>query len=77
MTVPVDAGDRPLPEPQVLLPLEDAADGLGHVRLVQAGRCYLVQERLERVEVVPVDERDLDGIARESFAAIIPPTQRR
>ena len=63
--VPVDAGDGPLPEPQVLLLLEDAADGVGDVRCVQAGRGHLVQQRLERVEVVPVDERDLDGITGE------------
>ena len=74
VALPVDAGDRPLPEAQVLLLLEDAADRVGDVGCVQAGRGHLVQQRLERVEVVPVDERDLD---RDRPPAPSPPSSRR
>ena len=42
------------------LPAEDPAHRIGDVGGVQAGRGHLVQQRLEGVEVVPVDQRDVD-----------------
>ena len=58
--VPVDAGDSALPEAHVALAVEQAPHDVGHVGRAQAGGGHLVQQRLEGVEVVLVDERDLD-----------------
>ena len=43
-----------------------AADGVGDVLGVQPGRGHLVQQRLEGVEVVDVEERDLDRLAEQA-----------
>jgi hypothetical protein len=59
--VPVDADDLPPAHVQVALAVEQAADGMGHVGGVQAGGRHLVQQRLERGVVLPVDQGDLDG----------------
>ena len=40
--------------------LIDAAHGIGHVGRRKTSRRDLVEQRLERVEVVPVDECDID-----------------
>ena len=57
--VPVlEDGDFRLTERHVRLPLEDAAHGVGHVGGVQACGRDLIEQRLERVVVVPVDDRD-------------------
>ena len=55
---PVDTRDFRLTERHVRLPLEDAAHGVGHVGGVQPCGRDLIEQRLERVVVVPVDDRD-------------------
>ena len=42
------------------LPLEDAPHRVGDVGGVEAGGGHLVEQRLERVEVVAVDDGDVD-----------------
>jgi hypothetical protein len=65
--VPVDGGDRALPEVDVGVATHDAAHGVGDVGSVQAGGGHLVQQRQERVEVVAVDDGDVDiGLAPEA-----------
>jgi hypothetical protein len=58
--LPVHTGDRALAEGDVGLPVEQAPDRVGHVGRVQPRRRHLVEQRLERREVLLVDERDLD-----------------
>ena len=72
--VPVDPDDVALAERQVGLMLEDAAHGIGHVGRRETGRGDLVEQRLERVEVVPVDERDVDRRVLQ-FARRAQPTE--
>ncbi len=44
---------------------EDAAYGIGDVFRLQLGGCHLVQERKEGVVVVPIDDQDVNGFARQ------------
>jgi hypothetical protein len=46
--------------------VEQAPDDEGDVGRVQAGGGDLVEQRLERVEVVAVDQRDLDRCAGQA-----------
>ena len=52
---------------------DDAADGVGDVVAVEPGGRHLVQQRLERVEVVGVDERHVDGRRRAGRAPTASP----
>jgi hypothetical protein len=63
--VPLDAQDLALAKRDVLLSLEDAPNRVGHVRRVQSRSGDLVQQRLEGVEVVPVDDRHVHRRASE------------
>ena len=58
---------RHLAEQHARVPLaaQDAADRRRDLRRRQAGRRDLVQQRLERVVVLAVDEREIDVLARE------------
>ena len=68
----VDAHDRSPPEVDVALLLEDVARSLRDVVHVQPGRGDLVEQRLKRVVVVAVDDRDVDRLAPERLHALEP-----
>ena len=56
--IEVDVGDRPHHERRVAMATQQRAHGERDVAHVEAGRGHLVEQRLERVEVVLVDEGD-------------------
>ena len=58
--VVIDRGDDAAAEATVPVAPGHTSDREGDVRDVQAGGCNLVQQRLERLEVVTVDQRDVD-----------------
>ena len=56
----VDFGRSGNLDARVRLLVEEIAERMADRRLLEQARRHLVQERLERVEVVPVDDRDVD-----------------
>jgi len=63
--VDVDRHGPAVAEHHVVLAAEDGANGIGDVGRVEPGRCHLVEQRLEGVEVVAVDDRHLHRLAPE------------
>ncbi len=59
----VDPADTPVAEPNVIDAVEQPAHRMGDVGGVQACGRHLVEKRLERVEVVPVDDGHRDVVA--------------
>ena len=59
--------DLGLAEEHPLLAPEQAPHRVADVGRVQAGRRHLVEQRLERVVVVPVDQGDVDGLVLEAL----------
>src|SRR5205814_10499829 len=61
----VDAGDRVLVDRDVRLLVEEVAQRMADGRRLEQVRRHLVEERLERVVVVPVDDDGVDVGALE------------
>ena len=60
------------PEAEVLLPLEDPADLVSDVAGVERRGRHLVEQRLERVEVVLVDHQHVDGCVAQALGGVEP-----
>ncbi len=64
-------GDRLVEQhSDVLLPAEDLADGRGDVGCRQPRGGHLVQQWMEKVMILPVDERGADGSIGQRFCAL-------
>jgi hypothetical protein len=61
---PVDEGHA---EVEVLFVVEDLAQGGGNGVGFEAGRCHLVEQRLERMVVVPVEHHQLEVLVAEGL----------
>ena len=62
--VEVHLSHLPVTERHVFALPEDRAHRICDVRYVETRGGQLVEQRLERVEIVPVDDRDFDAVTR-------------
>ena len=69
----VEAATSPSSDLHVALALEHAAQRRGDLARRQRARRHLVEQRLEEVEVAPVDERDVDRRAPQRARGLSPP----
>ena len=68
----VDAAHEGVSESHVRGVSEDRADREGHVGRLESGRRDLVEQRLERVEVVLVDDGDPDVLVGQDLGGCDP-----
>src|SRR5688500_20044702 len=58
------------------MPVENATDRLGDFRSGKAGRCNLVEQRLEKMMVLPIDNRNMGCPVAQMFTESQPAESR-